>query len=64
MELWNGNLLRIEITGSNDIFVFDIDEHENFTGEKYAVEEDLDILETIMNAVTSKMMEIINKNKK
>jgi len=55
--------MRFEIEG-DEIFVFEIDEYEKFTGKKYPIDEEVNALETIGNAVTSKMMEIINDQKK
>ena len=54
--------MRFEIESDN-IFIFEIDEYEKYTGKKYPIEEEVNCLETIGNAVTSKMMEIINKQK-
>ena len=54
--------MQIEIT-PNNIFIFDIDEHGKLTGEKFRIEEDVDALQSIMDATTSKMMEIINDKK-
>jgi len=62
--------MQIEITvsenpgSSNDIFIFDCDEYGKLTGKKYPVEEDIGTLETIMCAITSKMVEIINDQRK
>ena len=62
--------MQIEIAKSDnvnipdEIFVFDVDEHNKLTGKKFRIEEDVEILETIMDATTKKMMEIIRKQKK
>lgn len=56
--------MRFEIDENDEIFIFEIDEYEKYTGKKYPIEEEVDCLETIGNAVTSKMMRIINNQKK
>jgi len=62
--------MQIELAISEDentpdqIFVFDEDGNGKLTGKKFPIEEDVEILETIMNATTSKIMEIIRKQKK
>lgn len=56
--------MKFEITEKDEIFMFEIDEYEEYTGKKYPIEDEIEALETIGNAVTSKMMEIIRKQKK
>ena len=62
--------MQIELAISDDvnipdeIFVFDVDQNDKLTGKKFPIEEDVEILQTIMDATTAKMMEIIRKQKK
>ena len=52
--------MKFEITTKDEIFMYEINECGKYTGKKYPIEEEVEALETIGNAVTSKMMEIIN----